>query len=485
MSSKAIVLRFRDSAGMNTIQEHRDIIKRSGFVWWGWWKKSHENVYSSELQELASGGKNVTIGLINRQAGEFFIAQCDQILVAAPDSKVTPDPKATPAYYSAQAWPVWFRLTAIRKTSEQNFLDRFRLVPQSDPSLYIYSFQNSGYEVVPDPHGVQSDEIEVPGNSVLHLSDLHFGSDHAFPVKKTKGLVNQRSLADVIVERYKKSGVGLIVLSGDFITAGDQDGYNVAYEFIDLLLKGLALTAGSLMLVPGNHDIPLDAAEPDLRAYEQETPFRRFAQTFHSGSDLEFFRKYRTPSRHLLFFVGFNSSRLRSAEIKEYGYVGEDRYGPLLGKLKEESAGRDPRQAYRANQLNFAVLHHHLLPSNLVTRPESRKPVSLTIDAGQIIQDLHRHGVHFALHGHQHTPFIASTSRYGSGSPEVFARPKTPLYVIGAGSAGCKVDRLWEEMRNNTSSLYTPEGRGLRVEIDEFNPGKKMVTRFSEVLRLL
>ena len=37
-----ILLRFRDTASVDTIAEHEAIINRSGFTWWGWWKKDSE-----------------------------------------------------------------------------------------------------------------------------------------------------------------------------------------------------------------------------------------------------------------------------------------------------------------------------------------------------------------------------------------------------------------------------------------------------------
>jgi predicted MPP superfamily phosphohydrolase len=485
MTLLGFVLRFRNSAGVDTITEHDRIIHEAGHVWWGWWKKAHE---PSHVEDLSSGLTRNTqvIALINREDRKFYFAKCERITINADADIQSPETKFTPSYYQRQKWPAWFKLTSIDEVTKESFLKRFKLIPKSDATLYAY-YDDAGHpHVVPDPRGVQPDEEEAPGNGVLHLSDLHFGRDHGFPTSASKRApITRSTLADLLVRRYKQSGVGLVVLSGDFITAGEQSGYNAAYEFANALLAGLGLNSKHLMLVPGNHDIPLDATEQELRDYEQETPFRRFAKEFTGKADIEFLRKYRTPGGYSLFFVGLNSSRLRSAETKEYGYVGEDRYGPLLDKLKNDSASSDPTRCFITKQINFAVLHHHLLPANLVSEPEAKKPVSLTVDAGRIIQDFHQAGIHFALHGHQHTPFIAGTSRYGSGSPDTFMKPSAPLYILGAGSAGCKADRLWDEMRYNTSALYHPTRKGLRVQIDEFNPGARMRTKFDDELVVL
>jgi hypothetical protein len=61
--------------------------------------------------------------------------------------------------------------------------------------------------------------------------------------------------------------------------------------------------------------------------------------------------------------------------------------------------------------LKFAVLHHHILPISKVSIPESKRPLSMCLDAGELIEEFQAHKIRFALHGHEHAPFVGMTAR--------------------------------------------------------------------------
>ncbi len=48
---ESILLRFRDLVA-DTIAEHNYIIKKKGFVWWGWWKKEDEPDNTVAIKEI-------------------------------------------------------------------------------------------------------------------------------------------------------------------------------------------------------------------------------------------------------------------------------------------------------------------------------------------------------------------------------------------------------------------------------------------------
>lgn len=150
----------------------------------------------------------------------------------------------------------------------------------------------------------------------------------------------------------------------------------------------------------------------------------------------------------------------------EYGYVGRDLYGPVLEKarrLRSEIEGQGG-----IKPLMMAVLHHHVLPTPLVEEPEDGRPVSLTLDAGQLVDDLQTAGCHVVLHGHQHVPFVGSTSRafrHGRG----WSAGRT-VHVIGGGSCSVNVTRLWDNMRNNAVGVYQPIDGSLDVRMFELAP---------------
>lgn len=93
--------------------------------------------------------------------------------------------------------------------------------------------------------------------------------------------------------------------------------------------------------------------------------------------------------------------------------------------------------------------------------------MSLTLDAGQLVEDFQASGIHFALHGHQHVPFVGSTAR-ARRAQNKWTGYEQQLFVIGSGSSGVRAERLEGEMRNNTFGIYTPRENGLHVRMEEF-----------------
>lgn len=51
MEFKTVILRFRDLVTENnvTIDRHKDMIDKKGYVWWGWWNKGNEKLPFEEF----------------------------------------------------------------------------------------------------------------------------------------------------------------------------------------------------------------------------------------------------------------------------------------------------------------------------------------------------------------------------------------------------------------------------------------------------
>src|SRR5687767_83793 len=73
--------------------------------------------------------------------------------------------------------------------------------------------------------------------TIAHLSDLHFGRHD--PV-----------LADVLVTQLGKTRPDLIVISGDLTQRARRSQFAAARDFLRRL-------PGPVLIVPGNHDVPL------------------------------------------------------------------------------------------------------------------------------------------------------------------------------------------------------------------------------------
>lgn len=177
---------------------------------------------------------------------------------------------------------------------------------------------------------------------------------------------------------------------------------------------------------------------------------------------LERVRRYKTPSGRDLIFVELNSARIRSDQLKEYGYVSKHRYEQLFtfiaDCLKHGEDVRDP--------VFFAVLHHHVMPVSSVEIPDER-PVSLCLDAGELIDEFQKFGIQFVLHGHQHTPFIGTVSRLSRDIRDGDYAAH-PLYVIGSGSSGGKREVLPRNFESNTFGIYIPDRDKLDIIIEKY-----------------
>lgn len=474
---RTLILRYSDYE-VDTISAHLDIIRKArNPVWWGWWKKRHELMQSTALADIKKRCP-VQIGLVNRTAQEFYTARCTNIAFSPEGQPIkSPKPQQTPPYYRKSSHPAWFEFSSIESLAHKLFEKEFGEVPKGDPTLFLVEENGLGTNVVPDLSVATSDVIATGGESILHLSDLHFGDDHGFTKQDQNDPVVELALASIIANRTKtllNTRIGVVVVSGDLITRGITDGYVYADAFLNSLLQQLEIGKENVVIVPGNHDIWLKDNKHPTRDYQPEEPFRLFLRGFYGKPLTEIERQwiFRTSAGWHLSFLGLNSARPRRKETMDYGYVGWDRYEPWLRRISESNSGKTVSQLTREKRLNFAVLHHHLLPAGLVCKPEVNRPVSLTLDAGQLVADLQASAIHFVLHGHQHIPFVGSTGRARSVQNKWIGHEE-PLFVIGAGSSGAKVDRLWDEMRNNTFGIYTPQQNGLHVRMEEYNQGLK------------
>jgi hypothetical protein len=184
---RTVIFRFSDFEGP-TIERHQQIIDTAGAVWWGWWRKQHEPQRLHVLAELEvlvetrrEQGTPLTIGLVNRRERKFFRAECVQVVWdTAGERTRTPDLDATPEYYRTSQHPAWLKLTQIHALTEESWNDEFAAVglPGGDSTLYYLEQTSTGDRLQPPFPDVGSEE--TTGSAILHLSDCHFGEDHAF-----------------------------------------------------------------------------------------------------------------------------------------------------------------------------------------------------------------------------------------------------------------------------------------------------------------
>lgn len=190
---------------------------------------------------------------------------------------------------------------------------------------------------------------------LLQISDLHFGTEQAPVVEALAALARQQQ-------------PDLLVLSGDITQRARPAQFRAARAFTDRL-------GGPLLVVPGNHDIPLF----NLWARWQH-PYAQHCAAF--GADLE--PVFRSPG---LLVVGVNTTRADRHENGEVSSAQIDRVATLL-------AGAT------AAQLRVVVVHQPIA----VERAEDVK--NLLHGHADAQQAWARAGADLVLGRHIHLPFV-------------------------------------------------------------------------------
>lgn len=486
--NNTLILRFRDLDETPTIQAHDSIIRGpSKATWWGWWKKESEPYDAAIFERLESAmqqqGGTLPIGLINRQTDGRYIATCASVSFTPNGTPFrSPQPQMTPDYYRGASFddyrgasfPAWFLLRNIAQITNEEWDALFGGVPLGEPTLIEVPLGDTrrAREILNELERPIRSELRVP--TILHITDVHFGEDFAFPLRHRTSPTLRQTLDEQILEGLDQAGIdniGIVVISGDITTKGDPNGFAEARHFLTRLTDGLKLPVQNVVIVPGNHDIWLDSTKVD-RSFSNEQHFRDFIQLVYNSDSLQLNRLYEfrsSKSDNDILVLALNSVRPRSEATKEYGYVGRDLYGPLL---KELVRLRERRANGQSSAYAVAVLHHHVLPPPLVEEPEEKRPVSLTLDAGELMTDLSMAGVDMVLHGHQHLPFVGSTSR--AQSSQAGWNVGNSVHVVGGGSCGVRGDRLYPAMRYNTIGVYSFQRPIINVKMFEFAPGTAM-----------
>ncbi|MEO7786238.1 MAG: metallophosphoesterase [Sphingomicrobium sp.] len=245
--------------------------------------------------------------------------------------------------------------------------------------------------------------------TILHLSDLHFGS-------------HLPKLVDAVVERAAIERPDLIVISGDFTQRAKTIEYEEASAFLGRLREG----GHEVLAVPGNHDIPL---------YDV---LRRFL------SPLTRYKKY--INEELCPFVELDGMSIlgvntaRSATFKD-GSISHEQ----IRFIRKTFADTDP------DHIRILVTHHPLfaLP---VGDGELGAPVDHQQDALAAIAEA---GIDVLLAGHNHRASNeASELVKGSGR----------ALVIQAGTATSS--RVRGE--NQSFNLLCIDQRGVTVTVESW-----------------
>ncbi|CAN5723112.1 metallophosphoesterase [soil metagenome] len=199
---------------------------------------------------------------------------------------------------------------------------------------------------------------------IAHLSDLHFGR-------------TRPELLEPMIAAVNGASVDLIALSGDLTQRARDHQFREARAFIDRL-------EAPCLVVPGNHDVPLD--NPLLRFL---APWRRYRRWI--GADLE-----PVHADEAMVVVGINTA---------------DPMAWQRGRVRSGSLRRACAEFAQADGRMLVVVAHH--PFEHLPE-ETKEPMP---GAAEALERLAGCGAHIVLSGHLHSwraaPFSLPRGRRG------------------------------------------------------------------------
>jgi len=284
--------------------------------------------------------------------------------------------------------------------------------------------------------------------NVLHVTDLHFGFEPADSHGTTALAHREHTLDQLLITLNSLQDdlkPDVVALSGDVGWKGTASDYARAATWIKQLLHNLGLTADSLVVCPGNHDIDRRATmgmPPPLTA--------ELADDYLRPENLENFMRPFTDFSEFLASLGVPRLRLG---VTDYAFLGhrmlgglrfvclnsawfcrgeEDRGRLWIGlpqlEVMQSSGQLSAIPSYDSDPITVALVHH---PSSWLHDSESNS-------YGERPNTYHllAQGSHIILSGHVH------------GAPEEPTRASNHAYVFTTG-AGYVTARY----RNNFSIL--------------------------------
>lgn len=482
MEFKTVILRFRDLVTENdaTIVRHRDIIDEKGYVWWGWWNKGNEDVPFDEFSVLNDIFKRNSeyVYLMDSGQKKLFKAKCLNIEHFT-DKNSSPEPENTPAYYNEQKYYAWFKFNEIEECNIDEIRDytyvkvaslfaeknsdysKFygkriynidEMIQQNRTVWFVRNYnenKDSDYEIqllnssIVEPYNFSERYFETSSDTLLWLSDLHFGTDDVLKVKAEDSTdVTLTKHIQNAYPDYKKFG-GLII-TGDITSYGKAEGFTKAQEFISDLNRELVrpFMSENIIFCPGNHDFVRKEENLGDSCPEKvsENPnsikyYKDFYSSIHNLSPNEYFacgRKLLMSTGRTVEIVALNSLFLQQyKDFEGHGFLSNE-------QLEYAAKSMQWEENSQTSSIRIAIMHHHYMPTCLVEQINVTRPSSVVYDAERLAQWLVKYNIKLLLHGHKHQSFVSKIGRFDSKSSEISEDSIKNFYVVGMGGTGAK-----------------------------------------------
>ena len=307
---------------------------------------------------------------------------------------------------------------------------------------------------------------------IIHLSDLHFGSDHRFNVPATimgdnptrKGYP---TLLDKLSEDLASPEVDslLVCISGDFAHTADYREFRAAEDFIKglgaLKVHGKVRGVGAVYLTPGNHDVNYTKSEIGER-WQQYTAFANRLR----GTNVPDAQ----PVEHVALYdrvddLGAIILCLNSSIYVQKGTPNEKRGEVDVTQLKrvEELLDGFSKRKNLDQAIRIALIHHH--PVLIPALAEPGRGYDAVENSGSLLCILRRYGFHLILHGHKHNPFV-----FAEDSESAWNTSGQPIVISAGGSvSSTSIPEQYKERSNCYNRIvvkWHPAAKQTRVSVE-------------------
>jgi calcineurin-like phosphoesterase family protein len=517
------LFRYRDLVA-DTLPEHREVLNRNGWCWWGWWKRPNEpgrlEIWS-ELHRQTTAGQLVQIGLFHSGTGLVHAAAVDHVIVPEADelgqyrSLIPPEQEleGVPTYYRRSRHSRgWLRVVSLGEQPIEFFgrysydvpppllhhppsqLDRLagkRIVDADelramDTTIWEVrpaKTQDSGERFLSarqrQEGPLSARPVACTGEWLLHLTDPHYATgafrdEHQWRLEHEDNRTTP-TMVDAVGEalaRFSRS-VGAVLVTGDLTYIAAPEEFDAARAGLFKLTNGLlGLDMEHLVVVPGNHDIAWTrndvyehGATVEVAPAEATSNYRLFFRRlfgFPASDHLSMARRFVFPGGNLVDVVGLNSSSLEQGRsfLAGMGRIQESAY--------REAAGALSWPDHSGRSIRILALHHHLaLTEDLESPDEYRSGFGIAIDAPRIQRLAAHDGVHLAVHGHKHRAFVWRAAAYPLPEYSAERWELGSFNIIGGGSCGSRST----DGRRNFFNLIRAIGSMVELEMYRSQPG--------------
>lgn len=201
--------------------------------------------------------------------------------------------------------------------------------------------------------------------NILHISDLHFGTNS---VKDQQSTRYCDTFESSFIRELKGKKINYLIVTGDIANSSKTMEYEKANAFLDKVVKALSISKEKVLICMGNHDISWDI----LRSIEDESGvpvenlykekrkydnFERFYNNFYKEDDKQI-RQFKIDpifveipdDIHRILFLGVNTCYHESDQDRDhFGYVEKDGFEKTIREL-------DPK--YK-DYYKCLVMHHN------------------------------------------------------------------------------------------------------------------------------